>query len=188
MAMISGKNLKVGIVIHYNGGLYRVMKTQIIAPGNWRAFVQTKMRNIQTGTQTENRFRTDETIERAEFDRREVEYLYQDGGIYYFMECDTYEQFPVSAEILGDAIEWLQPNLKMIVEKNDGTPIGVELPTSIKLKVVETEPYIKTATATNSFKNAKLENGVTLGVPGFITEGELIEVDPTAGEYIGRAK
>jgi elongation factor P len=184
---LTGKTMKVGMVIHYEGHMYRVMETQIVAPGNWRAFVQAKLRNVLTGTQKEQRFRTDESIERAMLDRREVEFLYQDGDNYNFMDVENYEQFHVTSELLGDKSKWMKPNSRLYVEKFEGRPIIVELPQTMKLKVTETEPYMKTATATNAYKNATLETGATIQVPGFITAGEEIQIDTETGQYQGRA-
>ncbi len=186
--MTPAKQIKVGMAIIFKGELWRVLQTQIIAPGNWRAFVQTKLRHITKGTQTEHRFGADENVERAILDKRAVEFLYQEGESYHFMDTETYEQTHLTNELLADAVRFLTPNLKLLIEFYDGKPIGIELPQTVKLKVVETEPSVKTATVTNSYKLAKVETGTTIQVPGFITEGEMVEVDTATGEYIGRAK
>jgi elongation factor P len=185
---VTGKTLKVGMVIQFEGAMYRVMETQIISPGNWRAFVQTKLRNILSGNQKEQRFRTDEVLERAMLDTREVEFLYQEGDSYHFMDTQNYEQFHMTADVLGGAVKFLKPNMRLHVDKFEGRPITVELPQTVDLRVTETTPFIKAATATNQYKEAKLETGALIQVPGFITEGEMIQVDTATGEYLGRAK
>jgi len=179
--------MKNGMVINWEGHLWRVMAISLVAPGNWRSFAQTKLRKLTDGTQKEHRFRSDETIDRAILDQREVEYLYQEGATFHFMDTTSYEQFQFQDSDLGDNIQYLIPNMKINVEFYDGKPIGVALPKTVKLKIVETEPYVKTATATNQYKPAKTETGAVFQVPGFVTEGELIEVDTESGEYLGRA-
>ncbi|HLG18740.1 MAG TPA: elongation factor P [Bdellovibrionota bacterium] len=182
------KQLKVGMIVEYQKGLYRVLHTQIIAPGNWRAFVQAKLRNIVSGTQTETRFRTDEDLQRAVLDRKDVEFLYADGESYHVMDTQSYEQFHLTAELLGDAVRFLKPNMRFAVDSYEGRPVGVELPQTVTLKVVETDPFMKSATVTNSYKTAKLETGASIQVPGFISEGEMVEIDTATGEYLGKAK
>ena len=186
--MVTGKQIKVGMIIIFQGDLWKVLSTQIIAPGNWRAFTQTKLRNLAKGTLMEHRFRADETVERAMLDQQSVEFLYQDGDQFHFMNMQNYEQFHLSREDLGDNIKFLTPNMKMQVQSYNGKPIGVDPPKTVKLKVIETDPFLKTATVTNSYKNAKVETGATFQVPGFIQEGEIIEIDTESSDYIGRAK
>ncbi len=186
--MPGAKQIKVGNVILHEGGLFRVLSSQIIAPGNWRSFVQMKLRNIVSGGQTEVRFRSEDNIERAILDNKHVEFLYKDGDHYHFMDTDSYEQFHLLEEMLGDAIKFLTPNLKMEVQFHETKPVGLELPQTVTLKVVETSPFIKTATVTNSFKAAKMETGYTFQVPGFITEGDSVDIDTATGDYVGRAK
>lgn len=181
------KNLKVGNVINYEGHLYRVMSIALIAPGNWRSFAQAKLRKLTDGTQKEHRFRSDENVDRAILEQREVEYLYEDTGVYHFMDTTSYEQFQLSTEDLGDSIQYLIPNMKIKVEFYEGKALGVALPKTVKLKIVETEPYVKTATATAQYKPAKAETGAVFQVPGFVTEGETVEVDTETGEYLNRA-
>jgi elongation factor P len=186
--MPPAKQIKVGMTIMHEGELWRVLSKDIIAPGNWRAFVQTKLRNVIRGTQKEHRFAADDNLERAMLDKRPMDYLYNDGDLYHFMDPTNYEQIQLSTEILGDVVKYLVPNTQLFVESYEDKPIGVELPPTVKLRVVETEPGLKTATVTNTYKNAKLESGVTVQVPPFITEGELVEIDTATGEYLGRAK
>ena len=184
---MEAKQLRVGMVIHFNKFLYRVMKTQIVAPGNWRASVQTKLRKLSDSTQTEHRFRSDETVERAILDQREMQYLYQEGESYHFMDNKTYDQIALTADDLGDGVNFLVPNNTLKIELYEEKPVGVEFPKTVQLKVVDTEPHIKSATATNSYKAAKVENGASFLVPGFIVVDDLITVDTETGEYLNRA-
>ncbi|MFH1262636.1 MAG: elongation factor P [Pseudomonadota bacterium] len=186
--MPSAKQIKVGMTIMFEGELWRVLTKDIIAPGNWRAFVQAKLRNVLRGTQKEHRFSADEEIERAILDKRPMDYLYHDGSVYHFMDPTTFEQIQLSDDMIGDAAKYLIPNSQIFVESYDDKPIGVELPPTIKLKVKETEQRLKTATVTNTYKQATLESGLIVQVPPFITEGELVEIDTVTGEYLGRAK
>ena len=187
-AMIGSKQLKVGMAIIFKGEVYRVMEVSHVQPGKGGAFIQAKLRNVITGLQTEHKYRSGEPVEKAIIDTREIEYLYEDGDLYHFMDSETYDQFHITHETLGDAVQYLTPNLKLLVEKHEDRFIGIELPKMVRLTVMETEPYIKTATATNAYKGAKVETGATFQVPGFINEGERIEIDTTTGKYLGRAK
>lgn len=186
--MIGSKQLKVGMAIILNGELWRVMETHHTQPGKGGAYIQTKLRNILKGTQMEHRFRSGEPVERAVFDKRSAQFLYQDGNDYHFMDSKNYEQFHLTADQLGNANKFLLPNMNLLVESYEGKPLGVELPKTVQLKVIETEPYLKTATVTSSYKPAKLETGSTVQVPSFVVEGDKIEIDTASGEYVGRVK
>lgn len=188
MAIIQATQLRVGMVIEFQGDLWRVMSVTHITPGNWRGMVQTKLRNVTKGNQTEHRFRSEDKVERAQLDQREMQYLYSDGSNYHFMDTETYEQIALTQEDLGDALNYMLPNTMVKVELHEGKPLGVELPKVVELTVVETEPGLKGATASNSPKPAKLETGITVSVPPFISEGDVVRVDTTTGEYIERAK
>lgn len=172
----------------YNGAPHRVLEFRHRTPGNLRAFVQAKLRNIKNGSSTEVRFSSTENIERAAVEGHEMEYLYSDGDMHHFMNTETYDQIGLDEETLGDATGYLVPGTKIKVEFFDGSPIGVELPPSVELTVVETQPELKGATASDSPKPAKLETGVTVQVPPFIKEGDRIRVDPNKGVYLERAK
>jgi elongation factor P len=172
----------------YNNAPHRVLDFQHRTPGNLRAFVQAKLRNIKTGSSTEVRFSSTENIERATMEEVEMEYLYSDGDVYHFMNTETYEQVGLDTETLGDAMNYLVEGTKIQVEFFEGAPMGVELPAAVELTVVETSPELKGATASNSPKPAKLNTGVTVQVPPFIKEGDRIRVDPTKGVYLERAK
>ncbi len=185
---IQATQLRVGMTILHNGELCRVMNTIHITPGNKRGMMQTILRNVTRGTQTEYRFRSEDRIEKANLDQREMEFLYGADGEYHFMNTESYEQLALTAEHLGDAVHYLLPNHRIHVEFHDDKPIGVELPKTVDLKIVETEPGLKTATVTNVLKPATTETGLIVKVPAFINEGEVIRVDTETGEYLSRAK
>ena len=185
---MNANDIRKGMLIMYNDTPHRVMDFQHRTPGNLRAFVQAKLRNIKTGSSTEVRFSSTENIERATLEEVEMEYLYADGDMYHFMNTETYEQVALNTETLGDSMEYLVEGTKIKIEFFEGAPMGVELPTAVELTVVETSPELKGATASNSPKPAKLNTGVTVQVPPFIKEGDRIRVDPTKGVYLERVK
>ncbi|HYL97749.1 MAG TPA: elongation factor P [Blastocatellia bacterium] len=185
---MQANDIRKGMIIIYNGGPHRVLDFQHRTPGNLRAFVQAKLRNVKTGSSTEVRFSSTENIERAVMEEHEMEYLYSDADQHHFMNTENYEQIALDNETLGDAIGYLVPGTKIQIEFFEAQPFGVELPPAVELTVVETQPEMKGATASNSPKPAKLETGVTVQVPPFIKEGDRIRVDPTKGVYLERAK
>jgi elongation factor P len=150
--------------------------------------VQVKLRNLRTGNQFEHRFRSQDEIEQAYISQHEMEYLYADGHAYHFMDTENFEQVEISEDELGESAAWLAPGVKLQVQFYEGKPFGVELPKTVKAKIVETQPMMKGATASASYKPAKLENGVVVQVPPFVTEGEEIIVDPSDNRYIERAR
>jgi elongation factor P len=184
----SANDLRKGNIIILDGAPCKVMEFYFNQPGKGGAIVQTRLRNLVTGNSFEHRFRSTESVERAILDQQEMEYLYSDGEMHHFMNTETYEQIAMSDDDLGDAAKWLMEGLKIQVEFFDGTPIGVELPQSLELTITETEPVLKGATASNSNKPATLENGVTIYVPPFMTQGERIRVNPGEEKYIERVK
>jgi elongation factor P len=185
---LSANDIRKGMVILFEGTPVRVMEFRHHTPGNLRAMVQTRLRNLLTGNSFEHRFRSNDTLDRITLEQHDMEYLYSDGEHHHFMNTENYEQVSLREEELGDAVQWLMPNLKIQVEFYDGTPIGVQLPASMELVVRDTEPVMKGATASNSNKPATLENGVTLYVPPFILPGEKIRVNPTESKYMERVK
>jgi len=185
---IPATQIRKGTVLLYNGDPCRVVDFHHHTPGNLRAFVQTKMRNLRTGQMFENRFRAADTVENVSLSTNELQYLYTDGTHYHFMNMQTYEMLEMDGETLGDAAQWLTENMVIQVEFYEGRPIGIQLPSTLELKVVQTEPVVKGATQTASPKPAKLENGVTIQVPAFISEGDVVRVDPTEGKYLERAR
>lgn len=188
MASIQATQIRKGIVILYEGVPHRILEFHHHTPGNLRAMVQTRMRNLKTGNTTEHRFRSTESVEKAVFEELEMTYLYSDAEGYHFMNMDSYEQVALNEETLGDAVYYLLPETVIKVEFFEGNPIGITIPSTVELTVVETEPEIKGATVSNVGKPAKLETGLTIQVPAFIKEGEKIRVDTTEGRYMERAK
>jgi elongation factor P len=176
------------MVIVFEGKPCKVLDARHHTPGNLRAMMQTKLRDLRTGSSFEHRFRSADTVERAMLEQHEMEFMYADGSHYHFMNTENYEQTALSDEDLGDMAQWLAPGMKIQAEFYEGSPIGIDLPPSIELKVVQTEPTMKGATVSNVNKPAKLENGVTISVPPFINEGDRIRVDPAEGRYMERAK
>ncbi len=185
---MQANDIRRGMIIIYNEAPHRVLDFQHRTPGNLRAFVQAKLRNLKSGSSTEVRFSSTENIERAMLEEHEMEYLYTDGDLYHFMNTETFEQTALDTESLGDSTSYIVAGTKIKVEFFEGAPIGVELPPSVELTVVETTPELKGATASNSPKPATLETGVTVQVPPFIKEGDRIRVDPSKGTYLERAK
>ena len=185
--MISATQLRPGMVVKFNNELYSVFKMEHRTPGNLRGFVQAKMRNFKTGTMIEHRFSSEDRLEKAMLDEQEMEYLYDDGEYYYFMNIENYEQMHLTKDLLGDATYYLIPQLKVSVEFYEGKPISVELPATVVLTVVETEPGLKGATVSNVGKPAKMETGLVVQVPAFINEGEKIRVNTAEGTYQERA-
>ena len=185
---IPATQIRRGMVILFEGKLCKVVDFRHHTPGNLRAMVQTKLRDLKTGSSFDHRFRSADTVERASLEQHEMEYLYSDAAGHHFMNTENYEQTALSEEDLGDAAQWLTPGLRIEAEFYEGNPIGINLPPSLELTVVETEPSLKGATVSNVNKPAKLENGATIQVPPFINEGDRIRVDPTEGRYMERAK
>jgi elongation factor P len=185
---ISANDIRKGMVILFEGTPCKVMDFRHHTPGNLRAMVQTRMRNLLTGSSFEHRFRSADTLEKINLENLQMEYLYSDGDMHNFMNTENYEQIGLSSEDLGDAAQWLTEGLKLDIEFYNGSPIGVKLPDSMELTVVETEPVMKGATVSNVNKPAKLNNGVTITVPPFITEGEKIRVNPSESRYMERVK
>jgi len=175
------------MVIKFNNELYSVFKMEHRTPGNLRGFVQVKMRSLRSGSMTEHRFSSEDRVERAALEEHEMEYLYDDGEYYYFMNTENFEQMHLTRDILGDGVDYLTPQLKVNIEFYEGKPISVELPPTVDLKVLETEPGLKGGSVSNVTKPAKLETGLVVQVPGFINEGEKIRVSTSEGTYLERA-
>jgi elongation factor P len=187
MSMISATQMRPGMVIKFNNELYSIFSVNHRTPGNLRGFVQAKMRSLRTATMTEHRFSSEDKVEKALLDEQEMEYLYDDGEYFYFMNTETYEQMHLTKDLLGDATVYLIPQLHVKVEFYEGKPMSVELPATVDMLVMETEPGMKGATVSNVTKPAKLETGLVVQVPSFITEGEKIRVNTAAGTYQERA-
>ena len=185
--MVAATQLRPGMVIKFNNDLYSVFSMTHCTPGNLRGFVQVKMRNLRSGSQTEHRFSSEDRVDRIALDEREMEYLYDDGEFFYFMDTETFEQMSLPKELLGDAVDYLISQLKVNVEFYEGKPISVELPATVDLTVAETEPGLKGATVSNVTKAAKMETGLMVQVPPFINPGEKIRISTAGGTYQERA-
>lgn len=184
---MNANDLRPGMIIRHNNDLFSIHKAEHRTPGNLRAFVQARMRNLRTGSLIDHRFRSEDTVERAVIDEVEMQYLYSDGDSYYFMNTANYEQIHLAKESVGDRAAYMIPDVILKVAFFEGRPVDVELPATVDLKVVQTEPGIKGGSATNVTKPATLETGVVVQVPPFINEGEKIRVDTADGKYIERA-
>lgn len=185
--MISTNDLRNGVTIELDGQVYTVIEFQHVKPGKGSAFVRTKLKNVKTGATLERTFNAGEKLPRARVESKEVQYLYQDGGQYTFMDTETYEQYTLPAEVLGDALNFLKEQMVLTLNFHQGQVIGVELPNSVELRVVETEPGVRGDTVSGGSKPAKLETGYVVRVPLFVNEGDVVIVDTRSGEYISRA-
>lgn len=185
---MNANDLRPGMVIKHNGELFSIFKAEHRTPGNLRAFVQAKMRNLRSGAIQDHRFRSEDDVERAVIDETEMQYLYSDGDSFHFMNTENYEQLHLHKDVVGDRAQYLVPDGTLKVEFYEGRPIDLALPPTVDLKVVETEPGIRGGSATNVGKPAKLETGLIVQVPPFISEGETIRVDTSAGTYLERVK
>jgi elongation factor P len=185
--MIAATQLRPGMIVKFNNDLFSIFSMVHRTPGNLRGFVQVKMRNLRSGSMTEHRFSSEDRVERVSMEEHEMEYLYDDGESYYFMNTENYEQMHLQRELLGDAVNYLTANMRVNVEFYEGKPMSVELPPTVDLKVIETEPGLKGATVSNVTKPAKLETGLVVQVPPFINEGEKIRVSTSEGTYQERA-
>ncbi len=184
---MNANDMRPGMVIRHNGELFTIHKAEHRTPGNLRAFVQARMRNLRTGALIDHRFRSEDTVERANLDEVEMQYLYSDGDSFFFMNTQNYEQIGLHKSVIEDRASYLVPDVVIKVQLFEGRPVGIELPATVDLKVVETEPGKKGASATNVTKAAKLETGLMVQVPPFITEGEVITIDTSEGKYLERA-
>jgi elongation factor P len=188
MAKVSAVEIRVGNLIEWERRVWRVLKCyHVHVGGRGGAFMQVEMKDIESGTKTNQRFRTDEKVERAFVEPRAMQYLYQDGDAYVFMDQQNYEQLALSAEFLEGQAGFLLPNTDVQVNFYNGRAIGLELPPAVVLTVTQTEPGIKNATATNTFKPAKTDTGLVVQVPPFINQGERIKVSTNDGTYMERA-
>src|SRR5512147_2663084 len=175
--MITATQLRPGMVVKFNNELYSIFSVTHRTPGNLRGFVQARMRSLRSGSMIEHRFSSEDKVEKAALDQHDMEYLYDDGEYYYFMNTETFEQMHLTRDFLGDAVNFLIPNLKVEIEFYEGKPMGIELPPTVDLTVIETEPGLKGATVSNVTKPAKVETGLVVQVAPFITTGEKIKVN-----------
>ena len=184
--MIKATQLRPGMIINHEGDLHVIYSVDHRTPGNKRGSMQTKMRNLRTGSMMDYRFRAEESIEKVVVDEIEYEYLYSDGDTYHFMNTQNYEQLPLGNDVVGDTRDYLIPNLPVKIEYYNDKPIGVLLPDTVDLTVVDTEPSIQKATASAVMKQAKLETGLVINVPPFVGNGDKVKVDTSEARYIQR--
>ena len=180
--------IRKGNIVRIDGTLYKIMQMDHVTPGKGRAHIQTKLRNLLEGTQTEKRFRSDENVERVALETKQMQYLYADGDDYHFMDTESYEQVSLTKDSLGDNVYYLIPDSTLNMEWFEGSPIGLDLPPVVDLKVIETPPGVKDATASAQRKPATMETGLVVQVPSFIEEGETIRISTADGSYSERAK
>ncbi len=187
MAELQATEVRKGHIVKWSNKYWSVLHVDHITPGNWRAIIQIKMRDLQSGSSLTQRFSSGDKLEQAWLEINDAEYSYKDGDTYVFMNSQNYEQYEIHKDMLGDDVQWLTGNLPCKVSFLDGRAVSVELPPSVDVKVVETEPELKGATITNVYKAAKVETGAMVQVPPFIKIGELIRVDTREGKYLERA-
>jgi elongation factor P len=185
---MNANDLRPGMIIQHNGDLFSIYKAEHRTPGNLRAFVQAKMRNLRSGAMIDHRFRSTDAVDKINLDEVEMQYLYTDGDFFHFMNTANYEQIQLHKDVVGDRAHYMMPDVLLKVEFFEGKPVDIQLPAVVDLKVVETEPGIKGASATNVTKPAKLDTGLVVQVPPFISEGEIIRVDTSEGTYLERGK
>src|SRR5438105_8134570 len=186
MNSIQATRLRKGMLIKVGNDLFRILDLHHLTPGNKRAHIQARMRNIRSATLADHKFRAEEDVERATLDEREMQYLYNDGDTFYFMDTTNYEQIHISSEALGDSKNYLVPEATIKVEFYDVEPVGIELPPTVDLVVKETVPGINRATASAQVKPATLETGLVIQVPPFVNEGDKVRVNTETGEYQSR--
>ena len=187
MSSVQATRLRKGMLIKYDGNLCRVVELQHITPGNKRGHVQCRMRDIRSGRLLDNKFRAEDDVERAILDEHEMQFLYRDGDQFYFMNTETFEQVHLGLDVLGDSAPYLLPDATINVEFFEDEPVGIHLPVTVDLKVADTVPGIKGATASAQIKPATLETGLVVNVPSFVDTGDTIRVNIETGEYLGRA-
>lgn len=185
---IVASNIRRGMAIMMNGEPCRVLEFHHHTPGNLRALVQAKLRKLRTGIQFEHRFRATDSVELANLETHELDFLYRSGDTYHFMNAENYDQLEVREEDLGDSAKWMTDGMRIMAEFFEGRPIGIQLPSALVFEVAETAPVLKTATKSASTKPATLNNGITVNVPEFVQTGDRIRVNPSTGEYLDRAK
>ena len=185
--MISAGEFRNGVTFELDGNVFQIVEFQHVKPGKGAAFVRTKLKNVITGAVVEKTFRPTEKMPKAHIERKDYEYLYTDGELYYFMDQETFEQMPLNKEALGDSLKFVKENMVVKVLSYKGNVFGVEPPTFVELQVTETEPGFKGDTSTGATKPATVETGATLNVPLFIDQGEMIRIDTRTGEYMERA-
>ena len=184
--MVAASEFRNGVTIEFEGGIYTIIEFQHVKPGKGAAFVRTKLKNIKTGGVIERTFRPTEKVENAVIERKDMQYLYQDGDLFHFMDVETFEQMALNADTLGDALKFVKENETVKMLSHNGTVFGVEPPLFVELEVTETEPGFKGDTAQGATKPCVVETGATVYVPLFVNQGEKIKIDTRTGEYLSR--
>lgn len=185
---IDGNAIRPGNVIEHKGGLWRAVKIAHTQPGKGGAYLQVELKNLRDGSKLNERFRSSEKVERARLEQKDYQYLYMDDDMAHFMDQESYEQISISAEDIGEDAVFLQDGMMVRIEFHEESPLGVSLPEKVTLEVTETEPVVKGQTASSSYKPATLENGLRVGVPPFVNQGDKIVVSTAEREYAGRAE
>lgn len=186
--MINATQLRKGMIIKLDEELYKILETTHVTPGKGQALMQTKLRKLKDYTLHDYRFRSKDRVEQIYLEEIEMEYLYQDGENYIFMNLENYEQIKLDEDTIGSALNYLIPNVVFTIEMYEGEPVGINPPLTLELKVIKTEPFLKGATQTASNKPATLETGISLNVPQFISEGDVIRIDTRDDKYLERVK
>jgi elongation factor P len=187
MATIQATRLRKGMIIRMGTDIFRIIELSHVTPGNLRGFVRVKLRNLRSGALADQKLRSEDSIERETLEQHEMQYLYSDGSSYHFMNTANYEQIQLSDEALGDSMNYLIPNATVQMEFYGSEPVGIELPPTVDLRVEDTAPGIKGATASAQVKPARLETGLTIQVPPFVNTGDMVRVNTETGEYQSRA-
>ncbi len=185
--MMAASEFRNGVTIEIDNAIFTVIEFQHVKPGKGAAFVRTKLKNITSGGVIEKTFRPTEKVARAHIDRKDMQYLYNDGELYYFMDNETFEQISINAANVGKSLEFVKENDSVKIMSHNGSILGIEPPLSVELEIIDTEPGFKGDTATNSLKPATLETGAKINVPLFVNVGDVIKIDTRTKEYIGRA-
>ena len=185
--MIVAGDFRNGVTFELDGQIFQVVEFQHVKPGKGAAFVRTKLKNIITGATVERTFNPSDKMEKAHIERKDMQYLYNDGELYYFMDTETFEQIPLNASTIGDSLKFVKENMVVKILSHKGNVFGIEPPTFVELEVTETEPGFKGDTATGATKPATVETGATIKVPLFINKGDIIRIDTRTGEYLERA-
>lgn len=188
MAKIAGNEIRPGILIEHQGGLWMVVKNQAVKPGKGGAYNQVEMKNVVTGNKLNERFRADETVEQVHLEKKDFQYLYGNGRTLTFMDAETYDQIELDADFVGEQAQFLQDGMKVVMQLHDGKPIGIALPVQVTLEVAECDPVMRGQTAAPSYKSATLENGMRIQVPLFVEAGTRIVVATQDGSYVRRAE
>ncbi|MFZ5989595.1 MAG: elongation factor P [Bacillota bacterium] len=184
--MISAGDFRNGVTFELDGQIFQIVEFQHVKPGKGAAFVRTKLKNIVTGATVERTFNPSDKMPKAHIERKDMQYLYSDGDLYYFMDVETYEQMPLGQDKIGDALKFVKENVVVKILSHKGNVFGIEPPNFVELEIIETEPGFKGDTATGATKPATVETGATIKVPLFVDKGDVIRIDTRTGEYMER--